>query len=131
MKKKNLLIPAAVGLGAMVLGAAIGASSASGTQPARSVPQPQVTVTAPAEVVTETVEVTPEVCLTAFERTGTVLALMAEVQGKASPAIEAAYLRDAAALEALTSGLQDLNGQIDAAMPGAVDAINECKALAK
>lgn len=124
MNMKNLLVPAAVGLGAMVLGAAIGASSA---------PEPATVTETVTETVYETeyVEVTPEVCLTAFDRTGTVLGLMAEVQGKASPAIEAAFLRDAAALEALTSGLQDLNGQIDVAMPGAVDAINECKALAK
>lgn len=136
--KRNQTIILVCSVGALCLGVGIGIGASSSTaapaaanrvSTADHTPQPTATVTETAKPVQ--VEVTPPVCMEAFQLSGGVMGLMAEAQGKAGPAIEAAFYRDQAALEAITSGLTDINAQVEAQMPAAVAAIEECKALAK
>lgn len=123
--KKNLLTIGAVGLGALVLGTGIGASA---TQPPPAA-EPEVITKTVTE--TEYVEVTPEVCLTAFDQVGDMVLEMSTVVEKVGPALEAAAMWDVAALEAFTSGIEASNGRMEAMSPGAKADIEECKSLAK
>lgn len=115
-----------LGIAAALLLTGCGSDSAAQPEPA-----PTVTVTAEPVVTEVEVEVTPQVCIEALENTGEVIGIMAKIQEQVPPAIDAAYNRDAAALEAVTSEVTALNEQTDALMPAAVDAIKACQASAE
>lgn len=125
MNKKTAF--AALSLLALSL-TACGAEAAATPQPA-----PTVTVTAAPEKVEVAVvtEVTPESCLTALDLAADGLAIAGDFIGKIQPAAQAGFDRDVAALEAITSGMQEKNAELDVLLPKAQAATQECRSLAK
>lgn len=137
MQKKKLII----GVTAVVLAFAAGVGAGgSGKAPASAavpapvvtvtpVPSPAVTVTA--EPVVKTVEKTPQACLDALDRAGSAIGFMSDIGPLSGKAVQAAFIRDAAGLEAITSQVQALNDRLKKATPGIASASQECRAGAK
>lgn len=107
---------------------ALGLAGCAGT-PAEPEPAPTVTVTA--EPIVKEVEVieevTPQSCIDALDLAGEAVLVFAEIQGLVSPALEAAFNHDAAAMEALTSQIITHNEQIEVITPDLGIVVNECR----
>lgn len=129
-KKKLVAVGSLAAIGGLVIGAAIGATP-GGAAEADTAPKPQPTVTVTAEPEPVIMEVTPQVCLDAFDQVGTMVGEMSVVIEKVGPALEAAATWDVAALEAFTSGIEASNERIEAISPSAKADIIECKSLAE
>lgn len=133
-KKKKLALGAAgallvFGLGAATASGGKGSAQAAAPEPK---PAPTVTVTAPApEPVVKTVEKTPQSCLDALDRAGAAIGFMSDIGPLSGKAVQAAFIRDAAGLEAITSQVQALNDRLKKATPGIASASQECRAGAK
>lgn len=110
---------------------ALGLAGCADTQP-QAQPEPAPTVTVTAEPVIKEVEVTKEVtpqsCINALDLAGEAVLVFAEIQGLVSPALEAAFAHDAAAMEALTSQIITHNEEINAITPDLGIVVNECRA---
>jgi hypothetical protein len=140
MNKKKIALYTVGGLVVFGLGAASGGSKSAepvaAPEPAPTVtatvqasPSPAVTVTA--EPVVETKEVTPAVCIEALDLAGTAIGTLSELPGIAQKAIQAAYLQDAAGLEAQTSQTKALNERITDQTPELTAAVQACRAGAE
>lgn len=107
--------------------------TACGAEATASEPAPTVTVTAEPEIVEVEVvqEVTPQSCLTALDLAADGLAIAGDFVGKIQPAAQAGFDRDVAALEAITSGMQAKNAELEVLLPQAQAATEECRSLAE
>lgn len=134
MQKKNIVIGIAAVVLAFGAGASAGGNAHGDAAAAAPAPAPTVTVSAePSPAVTVTaepvvVEKAPPACIEALDLAGKAVTTMAEIPDLSSQAIQAAFNRDSAALESITSQVQALNDRISAQTPDLSKASTECRA---
>lgn len=129
MNKKLVLGGAVAGMLIFGFGSAAGAS---GKAPAAApAPAPTVTVTAEPVYKTVTVEKTPKTCIDSLDKAGAAIGLLSEVGTLAGTGIQAAYDRDSAALQTVTSKVQALNTKITGATPSLAESVRACRDSAK
>ena len=106
-KPKRRWLTPVVGIAALALGLAVGASAQ---------PEPEVIQAEPVvevETITETVERTPQVCLEAIDSARAGFSVVVDVMDVTVPALEAAFYRDIAGMEAATADMEALNAEIN------------------
>ena len=125
-KKRKWLVPASLLLCGMLLGGGI--ASASKPEPVTIVQEKEVE-----KIVTKNVEVkvTPKECITALDLAGDSMGSISELGSIGKDGMNAAFARDATAIQAVTKRLETLNAELDSQTGPLTRAVSSCRAQAK